>query len=132
MVILHLILIVGIGLLCACSAKASPGPVTRKFNETDSGRSIELHIGDRLEILLPGNPTTGYQWNIETQETIILQPTGGPEYKPSDNLVGGGGLFIFRFEAIKTGGVNLKLGYSQPFERSQKPSQTFELTIIIK
>jgi inhibitor of cysteine peptidase len=130
--IIHLILIIGVGLLCACSAKSSPVPSTRKLSETDLGRSIELRTGEMLEITLPGNPTTGFQWEIAAQDTAILQPTGEVEYVPSDSAVGGAGRFIFRFTAIRNGRVNLKLNYTQPFEKGQPPAQTFEVSIIVK
>lgn len=58
---LRLILIVFAGLLYACSAQGSSEQSTRPLTEADNGRSMELQVGDELEVTLPGNPTTGFQ-----------------------------------------------------------------------
>jgi len=57
-------IIVIVSLLYACSAEATPGKLTTQISEADTGSLIELHIGDKLEITLPGNPTTGFQWEV--------------------------------------------------------------------
>ena len=33
-----------------------------KLSENDSGKTVEILVGDELEVILPGNPTTGYVW----------------------------------------------------------------------
>lgn len=38
----------------------STGGNTRQIHEQDSGQTLELRTGDQLEIILDGNPTTGY------------------------------------------------------------------------
>jgi len=37
-----------------------------KLNENDSGNTVEIHIGDELEVILPGKPTTGYIWEVSS------------------------------------------------------------------
>jgi inhibitor of cysteine peptidase len=132
MLMLPLIVIVIIGLLCACSAGPTPVMSTRQLSEADAGRLIELRAGDKLEITLPGNPTTGFQWEVSVGNTAILQPSGEPEFKPSSNAVGSGGKITLRFEAVGSGQMALKLIYHRPFEKDVPPSQTFEVTLTVR
>ena len=132
MLMLRLIVIAMIGLLCACGARSSPVVSTKQLTEADAGRSIELRVGDKLEITLPGNPTTGFQWEVSVGDITILQPSGEPKFEPSNSAVGSGGKITLRFEAVGTGQTGLKLIYHRPFEKDVPSAQTFEVTVTVK
>jgi len=129
---LRLILIVLAGLLCACGAQGSSEQSTRQLTEADNGRSIELKVGDELEVTLPGNPTTGFQWEVSDVDSVILTPIGDPEFVPASNAVGSGGQVTLRFEAVGTGQTELKLIHHRPFEENVAPIQTFEVSVTVK
>jgi predicted secreted protein len=42
--------------------------VAMKLSENDSGKTVEILVGDELEVELPGNPTTGYVWEVSSHE----------------------------------------------------------------
>src|SRR5262245_47871717 len=128
---LRLILIVSASLLYACGAQGSSEQSTRQLTETDDGRLIELKVGDKLEVTLPGNPTTGFQWEVSDVDSIILTPIGGPEFEPSSNAIGSGGNITLRFEAVGAGQTELKLIYHRPFEENVPPVQTFQVSITV-
>ncbi|MEQ1558122.1 MAG: protease inhibitor I42 family protein [Methyloglobulus sp.] len=44
-----------------------------KLTENDSGKTIELKVGDDLEVVLAGNPTTGYVWEVSSLDSTILK-----------------------------------------------------------
>jgi len=134
MLMLPLVAIVIVGLLCACGAAAAPVPTpsTKRLTEADAGRSIELRAGDKLEVALPGNPTTGFQWDVSVGDTAILRPSGEPEFEPSSSAVGGGGTITLRFAAVGTGQMGLTLIYHRPFEKDVPPAQTFEVTVTVR
>ena len=134
MLMLPLIAIVIVGLLCAFGASAVPAPTpsTKQLTEVDAGRSIELRGGDKLEITLPGNPTTGFQWDVSVGDTAILRPSGEPEFEPSSRAVGGWGKFTLRFAAVGTGQMGLTLIYHRPFEKDVPSAQTFEVTVTVR
>ena len=102
------------------------------LTEADAGSSSELRVGDKLEVTLPGSPTTGFQWEIGSVDTSILRPTGEPEFKSSSDALGSGGQFAFRFKAVAPGQTTLKLIYHRPFEKDTPPAQTFEVTATVK
>lgn len=132
MLMLRLIVIVMVGLLCACGAEPSPVISTKHLTEADAGRSIELRVGDKLEVTLPGNPTTGFQWEVSVGDTAILRPSGEPEFEPSSSAVGSGGKITMHFEAVGTGQMRLTLIYHRPFEKDVPPAQTFEVTVTVR
>ena len=132
MLLLRLAIIVILSLLSACATSASPEKATRQITEADAGRQIELRVGDMLEITLPANPTTGYQWETIDLDSTILRPVGEQTFEPSSNAVGSGGQVKQRFEAVGAGQTELKLILHRPFEKNVAPIQTFEATILVR
>ncbi len=134
---LRLIKLVGdtiiiVGVLSACGAQSSPAGATKRLNEADAGRSINLRVGDQLNITLAGNPTTGYQWEVGTGNAAVLRSRGEPEFVSSSSAIGSGGKVTLHFDAVATGTVELKLIYHRSFEKQAPPAETFEVTIIVR
>ncbi|MDQ1336481.1 MAG: inhibitor of cysteine peptidase, partial [Thermodesulfobacteriota bacterium] len=57
-------------------------PVSVKLTDEDLGRTVELGIGETLEVVLSGNPTTGYVWDVASLDRDILKQVGETEFKP--------------------------------------------------
>lgn len=116
---------------CGDSAKASVGPV--KLTEVDNGKSLEVKVGEIIEITLPGNPTTGYCWSsaLRDKDKALLEEMGEPAYTASStegNLVGGGGTYTFTFKAEASGSAVIKLVYERPWE-TVEPLETYQLSV---
>ena len=120
------------GVLTACGAPPTPAAPIQSLTEADAGRSIELRAGDALEVTLPGNASTGFQWEVKSVDTSILKPGGEPEFKASSNALGSSGQFTLRFGAVAPGQTQLQLIYHRPFEKDTPPAQTFEVTVTVK
>jgi inhibitor of cysteine peptidase len=104
-----------------------------KATEEQNGSRINLKMGDRLQIALEGNPTTGYTWEIAQNNSDLLEPEGEVGYQAEKtNLVGSGGTFIFTFNAIARGNTSLKLIYWRPFEKDLPPIKEYRLTILVE
>lgn len=101
-----------------------------KINENDAGKTIEMVIGDELEIMLPGNPTTGYVWESDSKDAteLLLKQTS---FMPANHAIGSGGVVTLLFRALATGKASLNLIYHRPFERNIPPIKTFEVTVNI-
>jgi len=130
--LIRLILILAVISLSACTTVSSSEKSTVRLTEADAGSSKELHLGDTLEVTLPGNPTTGFQWEIKSVDADILQSIGEQHFEPSNNAVGSGGMVTLSFEAIALGQTKLELIYHRPFEKNVAPSQTFVVTVTVK
>lgn len=132
--LIGLLLLLAVNLLIACSTTpmASSKSSTVRLTEADDQRSIELRRGDRLEITLPANPTTGFQWEIKAVNTDILHSIGEPKFEPSSNAVGSGGRVTLSFEVKGTGQTKLELIHHRPFEKNVPPIQTFVVNVSVK
>jgi len=132
MLLFRLILLLIVSSLSACGTSAAPEKSARQITEADAGRQFELQVGDTLEIRLPVNPTTGFQWEVSDLDSAILRPVGEPAFEPSSNGVGSGGQVTLRFQAVEAGQTELKMILHRPFEKDVPPIQTFEVTVIVK
>ena len=124
-----LVLLVSIVLLVSLSAC---GENNVKLDEESNGQTIEIKKGATLSISLQGNPTTGYNWELAEVDQTILKSQGEADYKSDSMLVGSGGVYTFKFEALESGSTALKLIYYRSFEEDTPPINTFELNVIVK
>jgi inhibitor of cysteine peptidase len=115
--------------LTACTPPVR-GPV--KVVERDSGSMIELHVGDQVEIVLAGNPTTGYVWEVGSPDITVVRQVGDPQFKPDSEAVGAGGTLTLLFEAIAPGEQMLGLIYHRTFEQGVPAAKTFALDILVR
>lgn len=98
--------------------------------EEGDGPTVSLRVGEYLLVALPGNPTTGYDWEVK-ETPAFLSPVEGPGYRPSSGLIGAGGMFYWRYEAVASGQGTLTLAYRRPWE-DVPPLQTFSLNINVR
>ena len=113
--------------LCVSSSAAPVG-----LSEEDAGSTVELRVGDTMEVVLDGNPTTGFQWETAAVDASVLNQLGEPGFEPYSNLIGSGGKFTFRFEAVASGQTLLKLVYHRSWETDVPPEKTFEVTVTVQ
>jgi len=106
--------------------------VPLRLSENNAKSNVEMHIGDTLEIILKGNPTTGYIWEVASVDASILRQIGKTEFKADSKALGSGGKIIMRFKAAETGQTFLRLVYHRTFEKNVPPLKTFEVTIVVK
>ena len=119
-------------LLCCVLATAchhdSSNTIT--VGENQNGESLSLATGESLLIELAGNPTTGYEWTVAQANPDLLR-LAETSYSPdSPGLTGSGGLYVFRFEALRPGSAPLLLAYRRPWE-PHAPARTFTLAVSI-
>lgn len=99
------------------SAAVSLGP-------GDNGRTVELRAGQALELLLPTNPTTGYDWQATTADfgqpvTELLPPKSDAE--------GAGATRRFFWSSIPPGEHTVELFYRR--EKHKPPVQTYRVEL---
>jgi inhibitor of cysteine peptidase len=100
--------------------------VDEKFND----RTIEVTIGQTIEVHLPENPTTGFRWQLTSDggpacvmiESQFIAPAGPP---------GKGGDHAWKFKAVRAGESDIELGYRRSWESSTGSSRTFKIHVKI-
>lgn len=123
--------------LCGPMLTACDGPggcnaaKTIQLTEEDNGQTVAMNLVDKIEVVLPSNPSTGYQWvNMLTEGGIVVQ-VGDPiyeQYPECQGRDGCGGTETFHFEATQAGTGAIKLVYEQTWVN--EPSKQFEVTVI--
>jgi len=116
-------------LLVACSSKNDA------LGKDDSGREITLKVGEKFQVTLESNPTTGYQWDVDDVDESVLKQQGDSSYSAetsNPNIVGSGGEETFTFEAVGTGNTTLKLVYHRPWEEGVEPVEIFTLRVVVE
>ena len=101
-----------------------------KFTVDDFGKTVQFNIGNNFDIVLDGNPTTGYTWDISKLPSIVKQ-SKEPDYRINSNLVGAGGKYTFHFTAVRSGKGMLELLYRRPWDKTE-PINAFYLNIEVK
>lgn len=102
-----------------------------KLTENDSGKTVELQVGDELEIALPANPTTGYVWEVSSVDSAVLK-LDKSDFFAGDKMIGSGGTTVMKLHAITSGSSSVKLIYHRPFERNKPPLKNFSIHVQIK
>jgi inhibitor of cysteine peptidase len=129
------ILIAGLVLIALVAAGAAFAMSTDEPSEAtvytadDDGTSIVLEPGESFSVVLPGNATTGYSWQVEGIDAAILS-AAEPVYVSDSELVGAGGVYTFTFTAAAAGETELRLVYLRPWEQVE-PLQTFTMTVTV-
>lgn len=102
---------------------------TIALTSSDNGKTIDAVVGDKIEVAIEGNPTTGFTWETEQLNIAQLQQLGEPEYTAASNLLGSAGTYVFTFKVVGTGETSLKLIYHRTWEEGIPPEQIFEVII---
>ncbi len=100
------------------------------FTEDNNGSSVELATGDTFQVKLNENPTTGYQWALET--TAGLEIMSDNFLPPATGLVGAGGIHEWDIKATASGTQQVMAVYSRSWENLTDSEQRFVLTVEVE
>jgi inhibitor of cysteine peptidase len=94
---------------------------------TDPETAIQVTAGEEFSIVLAGNPTTGYTWQVHTdgRHLELLEQT----FERGGEGVGAGGQEIFRFRALAAGETEIACEYLRPWEEERLESKCFRVTV---
>jgi inhibitor of cysteine peptidase len=101
------------------------------LTRADSGKTVEIRPGDTVVMCLDENPTTGYQWALESnqEEVVTLLST---DYVPARGVgIGGGGQRLFTFKAVQTGDTTLHFRLWRAWEGDTSIQERFFVTLQI-
>ena len=99
-----------------------------EINGTES-LSIQLKVGETLQLSLRSNPTTGYGWVVgEHSDSVTIESKYIPDY--NDKMItGAGGKEVFKISCSEPGEYVLQFDYERPWE-TEGPVSSLELTIV--
>lgn len=101
------------------------------LTELDAGKTIEARVGDRIELRLRENASTGYRWSFEDLDETILQASEGA-FTASTEAVGSGGDVRWILQARAPGTAQVKLKLWRRWEGDRSVQKRFAATLIIR
>lgn len=96
------------GAACEPTSEKVPQPMLLMV-EKDNGQTVDIRLGESVQIVLPENATTGYRWAIDRYDEEFIEAVAAePHY--TANAIGSGGKveFIFKGKKIGSGKIMLK------------------------
>jgi inhibitor of cysteine peptidase len=102
---------------------------TIKLDAHFSGRTVTVAPGDRLELQLEENPTTGFRWYVEDDQSGVLVLEHDAFTRLRSGVSGAGGTREFVFMVAKRGQAVLCAYYRRSWEEQKPPQATFELRV---
>jgi predicted secreted protein len=124
------------GILAALDARAADPAELPVVTVTmvDQGKTVELKPGQKLQVILDSNRSTGFSWSIESVDAKLLSQISDPVYLPASKreMVGGKGTESWLFLAIAPGDQPIRFLYRRPFEPNNPPARTLAFIVRIK
>ncbi len=97
-----------------------------------SGQTVTVTPGDRLELRLRENPTTGFRWYVENDQTGVLILENDVSAPQRSGVSGAGGMRDLVFKVEKPGHTKLRASYRRSWETQTPAEESFELTVTAK
>jgi inhibitor of cysteine peptidase len=93
----------------------------------DSGTERSVPVGERIELRLPENPTTGFRWQVAGLPVELQQIED--RYEGAEQPRGAGGHRTIGFEALRPGDVTLHLEKRRSWEQDPTDRFTVQLRV---
>lgn len=120
-------------LVAGCvSGIGAPGPVA--IDKDDNGRTVAVAVGQTLQLSLPSNPSTGYDWSLAGSAPPELQLLAESfESSGTPGIVGAPGTRVFAWRTVKAGTGQLTLRYARHLTTGpDSTGSTFTVTVSAK
>ena len=98
------------------------------MSEQDSGRTVQIRMGEVITLNLKENPTTGYQWSVTTAEGLEQIRN----YFEVREGIGAAGVHEFQFRATKAGSHSLSLKHWRTWEGEGSVIGHFVATVVVE
>ncbi len=129
-------------LAAGCSAAKSDQPVVTPAGSRENGmliltrvdhnRTAEVRVGERIEVRLPENPTTGFTWAIDEDNRRLLALDRTDYVEPSESsIIGARGQRSFTFTARQAGEISLTFKYWRFWQGDTSVTERYTVTLRI-
>ena len=96
-----------------------------------NGAAIVLKQGEALRVTLPGDPKSGYFWEVDKFDKDILIQAGHAVFVPNTDPGTKGGFYYFTFSVAGSGICPLRIVYRHAHDRVKKPLKVFQVLVTI-
>lgn len=115
-----------------CSSKTTPAKNDLKVLES-SGIKNTFKVGDTFNVVLKGNPSTGFAWYYTIDNNDVIELSSNNNVPDKNNVAGSASTYSWSFKALKTGQVKIIYRYYQGWlgEASVTKENTIEYLITV-
>ena len=103
----------------------------RIYDESVNGQTIDLAIGQTIEIRLRENPTTGFRWQLMGGDRTVCAMTSDT-FKRASGPPGHGGERGWIFEAVGPGKCNIEFRYRRAWANPDQSERMFQIHIHVE
>ena len=121
-----LVLVLSVVLLATCLAAGCTGEA-RAY--VDQDKTINTSVDKEFLIALDSNPTTGYDWELSYDESMLSLEYEEFSTEKCPGLVGAGGTQYFAFKALKAGETKIETVYKRHWEEEIIDQREFTVNI---
>jgi len=97
-------------------------------DQSYAGQTIDLQVGQVMELRLSENPTTGFHWVFTAAGGPACALSGDSFQPPTGGALGAGGEHRWDIRAVRPGICDLSLAYRRSFE-SGPPARFFNIHV---
>jgi inhibitor of cysteine peptidase len=103
-----------------------------EVTDADNGKSYTVRAGDHIQITLNSNPTTGYEWAVQSIKGTVISYLGSNYQSSGASMPGTGGTQTLTFRAELPGDSPIELKYWRSFEGDSSIGQTFSIQVKVE
>jgi len=123
-------LLCSIGAVTPIHAEKAPSAML-SLTQADSGRTVDVRVGDQIQVTLLENATTGFRWAIDHYDDAVIEALGSePLYTSS--RVGSGGQVTFTFQGKRAGTGEIVLKHWRHFEGDASVTTRFTVGVNVQ
>ena len=97
------------------------------IDQAQSGHTVDLPVGQVMELRLAENPTTGYRWAF-TDKCEPACVVVGDRFERPAGPPGAGGQHVWQIKGASPGVCDIAMQYRRSFQRDA-PAQSFTLHV---
>src|SRR5712691_9424949 len=95
--------------------------------EASNGRTLDVQIGDCIELELPDNPSTGYRWRVVSAGEPVCEKTA-ERFVADGSRPGAPGLLRCEFRVLARGTARILLDSKRSWSSSVERSFTLDVS----
>jgi inhibitor of cysteine peptidase len=103
----------------------------QQLNESSNGQEIQLQTGQKFEIGLRENPTTGFRWSMVSNGEPACKSLDDVYEPPNVHTHGQEGTHYWWFEAAQADHGKIELVYRRSWEQAGNAARRFTLDVRI-
>jgi predicted secreted protein len=126
---LRWLLLILIAMVCHSQAAFA---ATTVVTDDDKGGTVQLKLGDTLELHLKSNPSTGYAWLVHPRSTMALRLANQAQNAATEPDPDRPVTQVFIFEVKRKGDGILLMRYARAKEKPAIGQEQFTLHVVIE